>query len=209
MSLSVFQDEVTPLAVNSYLVADSDSGDAVLIGPGEYSPVLARHIAERELRVGLILDTHGHFDHIGGNVDAVEALGAPLVCHRDDAGWLTDAVLCGAAMFGFDDFPLRAPDRMIEDGETLEVGALRIEVIHTPGHTPGGVCFLIEDCLFAGDTLFRNGVGRVDLPGGDEEALWRSIRERLLVLPSATVVYPGHGPTTIIGAEAATNPFLS
>jgi glyoxylase-like metal-dependent hydrolase (beta-lactamase superfamily II) len=207
MTIEIFSTETPPLGVNAYVVSGSDTGDGVVIDPGAFTSELSEYTASRNIRVHYVLNTHGHFDHIGGNADAVAATGAPLVCHRDDASRLTDPVLNGAAMFGVPGTS-PPPDRLVKDGDTLEAGSLGIQVIHTPGHTPGGVCFLIGEDLFSGDTLFAGGVGRVDLPGGNGAELMRSIRDKLLALPPDTRVHPGHGPKTTIGRERVSNPFI-
>ncbi|MDF2627403.1 MAG: putative Zn-dependent hydrolase [Symbiobacteriaceae bacterium] len=196
---------------NCYIIACTETGESAVIDPGADSPWLAETLAEGGLTPGQILLTHGHLDHIGGIASLRKLTAATVAVHGDDATMLTDPMRNGSANFGM---RITAPpaDRMLRDGDVVQVGSLRFTVIHTPGHTPGGCCFYYEGDgghLFAGDTLFAGSIGRTDLAGGDHGALLRSIREKLLPLPADTVVYPGHGPTTSIGDEAEYNPFLS
>jgi hydroxyacylglutathione hydrolase len=207
MGLRIFSDTVTPLSVNAYVVSDEESGDAVVIDPGEFSEPIRDHLRLFSLHVHYILFTHGHFDHIAGADEAASQTRAPLVCHDKDDILFTDPFLNGSALFGLPS-TIRTPRLVTQDGETLEAGNLSFRVIHTPGHTPGGVCYLTGLDLFSGDTLFAGAIGRSDLPGGDGQTLLRSIHDQLLVLPSETSVHPGHGPSTSIGRERDTNPFL-
>jgi len=158
--------------------------------------------------VRLIVDTHAHFDHVAANAAVREATGAPIAIHRLDAAGLTQPpTLFGMSLGG----PVSPPaDRLLEDDEEVVVGDVTLRVLLTPGHTPGGISLLYEPqpAVFSGDALFRLGIGRADLPGGDHETLLRSIRTRLFALPDSTLVYPGHGPATTIGAERAGNPYV-
>ena len=207
MNLKLRTEFVTPLETNAYLVWDEDTKDGVLIDPGEFSHSLRSCIASEQLKIHYILNTHGHFDHIGGNADAARATKAKIVCHKLDAPMLENPMLNGAALFGFV-IPLSKADKTVDDGDVLVAGSIRIRVFHTPGHSAGGVSYYIGSMLFSGDTLFAGGIGRYDLPGGSSEVLLRSIREKLLTLPDDTQVYPGHGPESTIGIERETNPFL-
>lgn len=196
---------------NCYVVGCPETKAAAIIDPGAFSPeevgaVLG--LMEKDgLKATCIVNTHGHIDHIAGNRALKEATGAALLIHRDDAGRLGDGQLNGSFLFGMDIVSPPA-DRLLEDGEAIELGDLRLEVIHTPGHTPGGICLICGDVLFSGDTLFAGSVGRTDLPGGSERVIISSIRDKLLVLPEETSVRPGHGPRTTIGKEKNSNPFL-
>ncbi len=198
-----------PLQTNCYLAVCPLTQQAALIDPGwdDEQPFAA---AERlGATITLILNTHAHFDHIGGNAAAVRRTGALLVVPAGDLSLLR--IKGGADLWGI---PLEAspePDRAVTGGEVLEVGALRFEVLHTPGHTAGHVCYYerAHDVLFDGDVLFSGGIGRADLPGGDFDALMRSIRETILKLPDAVRVFPGHGEATTIGAERESNPWLA
>ncbi|MBI3948827.1 MAG: MBL fold metallo-hydrolase [Armatimonadetes bacterium] len=204
--------EVGPMGNNVYLVVDEESGDAAIIDPGlESDPALDR-ARERGWKVRAIINTHGHFDHVDRDAHFRQQTGAELLIHADDAPMLR-ALPQQAAWFGMSAGPAPAPDRLLRDGDEISVGRIRLRVLHTPGHTPGGVCLLTEPAesspvLFSGDTLFAGSVGRTDFVGGDYATLIRSIRERLLPLPDDTLVYPGHGPETTIGEERRSNPFV-
>lgn len=196
---------------NCYVIGCPATKEAAVIDPGAFSPEEVQGILgllEREgLKARYIINTHGHIDHIAGNRAVKQATGAPILIHADDAGRLGDGQLNGSFLFGLD---IQSPpaDRLLEDGETVELGDFRIKVLHTPGHTPGGVCLLLDGVLFSGDTLFAGSVGRTDLPGGSERAILKSIREKLLVLPDDIMVRPGHGPRTAIGKERQSNPYI-
>jgi glyoxylase-like metal-dependent hydrolase (beta-lactamase superfamily II) len=197
---------------NCYVVACPETRQAAVIDPGAFNPGEVNSILSQLGNNGLtavyVINTHGHIDHIAGNKAIREATGAAILIHRDDAGRLGDGQLNGSFLFGMD---LQSPpaDRLLEDGEDIELGGLRLKVLHTPGHTPGGICLLVDGVLFSGDTLFAGSVGRTDLPGGSERAILESIRGKLMALPDATMVRPGHGPRTTIGREKTDNPFLS
>jgi glyoxylase-like metal-dependent hydrolase (beta-lactamase superfamily II) len=200
---------VGPFAANAYLAACSRTGEAVLVDPGGET---ARVLGLREpggWRVARIFCTHGHIDHVFGAAEAKAATGAPLSLHADDEGWLA-SLPRQAEMFGFD--PVEPPplDERHADGTTFTVGECRAAVIHTPGHTPGSSClwFADERILFTGDTLFAGSVGRTDLPGGDYDALFRSIKEKLFGLGDDVRFYPGHGPSGSVGDERRSNPFV-
>ena len=207
MELEIYADTVTPLQVNAYLAFDPGSRDAVLIDPGEFSERLDEHIQSEGLKVRYVLNTHGHFDHIGGNALSSRKYDAPIVCHLLDAPLLEDLVLNGSTTFALPIEPSQA-DRKVEDGDVLTAGTLTIQVLHTPGHTPGGACYLIGGTLFSGDTLFAGGVGNYEFPGGSRDALMRSIQDKLFTLPGETRVFPGHGPQTTIEREMRSNPYF-
>lgn len=192
---------------NCYILTDRDSRAAAVIDPGCGAEQIMAAIGEAEARVAYIIDTHGHWDHIGNNVAVAEKTGAPILIHRLDAPMLAAPELSLARLFGGDGNGGQAA-RLLTDGDVLELGALRLTVIHTPGHTPGGICLLTEDLLFTGDTLFYLSVGRCDLSGGDHETLIRSLTEKLLPLDDGLRVLPGHGPETNLGEEKARNPFF-
>ena len=196
------------LDTNCWLAADAEGGPLLVIDPAGDAAVLLDAIAGRS--VSVVVLTHGHFDHLGAATAVCTATGAPLAVHRLDAAVVTDSWANGGGMFGFEHVG-PAPDRLLEDGDTVQAGALTLGVLHTPGHTPGCICLYAADALdphlFSGDTLFRGSVGRSDLPGGDGRELSRSIERQLSVLPVATKVHPGHGPDTTIAYEARVNPF--
>lgn len=194
-------------ATNCYVIACGKTGKAAIVDPGQPDPWIRSVVTEQGLQVEWILLTHGHVDHIGGVAWVQEWSGASMLCHPADRPHLQRPELNGSAWWG-DPLPPLQPDRELVDGEELVLGELRLRVIHTPGHTPGGVCFYTPGHLLAGDTLFAGSIGRTDLPGGDTQALVHSIREQLFNLPGETVVYPGHGPTTTIADEREYNPFV-
>ncbi len=199
---------VGPLQTNCYLVTCPVTREAALIDPGWNAPAIRQAIAAREARIKYVLNTHAHFDHIGGNAVFVRETGARLALHEADLPLLRQKG--GADAWAIPIQPSPEPDCLLKPGSVLEVGTLRLEVLFTPGHTPGHVSFFeaAHRSLFDGDVLFKQGIGRADLPGGDLNALLDSIRRVLFALPDDVIVYPGHGPTTTIGEERQLNPWL-
>jgi len=197
-----------PLEVNCYIIGCETTGKAAVIDPGGNVDRILALLKAKNLATEVIINTHGHFDHIGGNRKLQLETGAPLMIHGADRPLLQRSGE-HAALFGLTTDSSPEPTRELEDGEQIPVGELTLTVIHTPGHSPGGICLYVENILVVGDTLFAGSIGRTDLAGGDHNQLIRSIRERLLVLPDATRVYPGHGPQTTIGQEKLYNPFLA
>ena len=197
---------------NCTIVACGDTKDAVVIDPGGEVERIAEIVGHYDLTVRAIIHTHAHLDHIYCTRDVKQAHGGAICLHEGDA-FLYDGFAVQAAMFGWQPRPTLPVDRWIVHGDRVDLGNRGLSVIHTPGHTPGSVCFELVDpdagrLLFAGDTLFKRSVGRTDLPGGDRAALARSIKDRLYTLDLDTVVIPGHGPTTTLGDEARGNPFV-
>lgn len=200
---------VGPLQTNCYLVTCPQTGAAALIDPGWKDGAIGAAISARGADVRYVINTHAHWDHIGGNAHYVAATGARLAIHADDLPLLRRSG--GAEAWGIPLQPSPEPDMLLEPGQVIEVGSLRFEVLFTPGHSPGHVSLYeaAQRALFDGDVLFRRGIGRTDLVGGDAGLLARSIRETLFALPDDVVVYPGHGPATTIGEERVHNPWMA
>lgn len=177
---------VGQIAANCYIFGCANTKEAAVIDPGAEDGLIKKRISALGLKPIYVINTHGHGDHTGAN----SKMGLPVLIHAADSRYLMNS----------------PASRLLEDGETIEVGELTLEVIHTPGHTPGSICLKCDEVIFTGDTLFAEGYGRTDLPGGVEYKLIKSIRERLLTLPDETKVYPGHGPATTIGHEKGHNP---
>ena len=196
------------VGTNCYFAINEATKECLIIDPGDNADALEEKIRQGGLTPAAILLTHGHFDHIMGVEGLKEAFQIPVYVHEDDAEMLRRPDLNAGAMIGVQ-VSLTA-DELLRDGDELNLAGMKLRVLHTPGHTPGGVCFYFpeEEVLFSGDTLFCESVGRTDLPGGSMGALMRSIKERVLKLPDLTVVYTGHGEPTQIGSEKRNNPFL-
>ena len=200
--------QVGQLASNCYVVGCDRTKQGLVIDPGADASKIRRAIDEAGLEIGLIVLTHYHFDHIEAVGPLQEGTGATVAIHAQEAELLKDP----PALFRFfqPEIPTLQADRLLQDEERLTIGDLEIVVLHTPGHSPGGISLHIpsEKVVFSGDTLFREGIGRTDFPGGDMRTLAASIRERLYTLDEETVVYSGHGPKTTIGWEKRNNPFV-
>ncbi len=201
---------VGSLEANCYIVARAEGADSIVIDPGAEAGKIMGRMKAHGLTPAAIVNTHAHVDHMGADLAIRKEAGAevPLAIHKDDAGALTNAEMNLAAFVGVD-AGAPVPDQLLSDGGVVEAGGICLEVVHTPGHTPGGICLLAGKHLFTGDTLFAGGVGRTDLPGGSWKTLMESIREKLLCLDDDIRIYPGHGPESTIGAERRTNAFLA
>ena len=208
MPLEILTLPLGELQTNCFIAADAETKAAAVIDPGSDAPQVIAALEARQWSLKYILLTHAHFDHIGAVADLVDATGAPVALHADDLILLHH--LGGATLFGYRIRPSPEPSLLLQPGQVIEVGQLRFTVLFVPGHTLGHVAFHEPQAkaVFSGDVLFRQGVGRTDLPGGDMQTLLTSIHDQLLVLPDETTVYPGHGPATTIGAERRANPFL-
>ena len=192
---------------NTWLLWDDESLEAFLVDPAAPSGDLLKRIRELNLRVSFIINTHGHGDHIGGNAWFKQELSCRVMIHPADAHMLTDNRQNLSEYMGT---PLvcQPADVLAEEGMDLSLGKHQVRIIHTPGHTPGCICLLVEKFLISGDTLFELSIGRTDFPGGSHTQIMNSIKHKLFVLPDDTVVFPGHGPRTSIGLEKKNNPFV-
>jgi glyoxylase-like metal-dependent hydrolase (beta-lactamase superfamily II) len=200
---------VGPLHCNCTILGDEVTREALVVDPGDNLPEILSRLQKHGLTVRQIVVTHAHIDHVGGAAQLRKLTGAPVVMNQQDLG-LLGMMEMQAGWLGVPTPQVAPPDASAEDGLTIGLAALPAQVLHTPGHTPGSICLLFSNqhLLLAGDTLFAGSIGRTDLPGGDGQQILRSLRERLLVLPDATRVVPGHGPETTIGEERQSNPFL-
>jgi hydroxyacylglutathione hydrolase len=210
MAIAVTCLTVSQLAENAYLVGCDETKEAIFIDPGDEPARLLKAAEDGGFKVVKIVNTHGHFDHVGAVMAIKDALEVPFYLHKEDEP-LLERLLQVGPMFGIGDGRLPVVDHYLEVGQTVEVGNLSAEVLFTPGHSPGHVSlhFADEGCIFSGDVLFAGSIGRTDLPGGSIAVLMRSIEQVLLALPAETVVYTGHGPATTIGHEKTNNPFLT
>ena len=198
---------VGELMVNSYIVAWKETLDAVVIDPGGEAERILDRIQELNLNINAIINTHGHGDHIGGNGEMVEALGKPLMIGRYDAVMLTDSMKNMSAPFGM---PATSPpaDKLLDEGDVIEIGDGKLNIFHTPGHSPGSIVLAGDGFAFVGDLLFEGSIGRTDFPGGSFDTLVKMVREKVFPLGDACIVLPGHGPETTVGEERRSNPFL-
>lgn len=199
---------VGALETNCYLAYCEETRACAVIDPGADHEKIVAAIANLELKPVIVLNTHGHVDHIGANTDIIQKYAVPLAMHKADTGMLqvSDHIELSLLLGARDSPP---PDRLLAEGDEIAVGTFSLRVIHTPGHTPGSIGLLTDAVLFSGDTLFCGGVGRTDLPGGSWKDLETSIRERILTLPGDTIVLPGHGPWTTVEQERGSNPSLT
>jgi hydroxyacylglutathione hydrolase len=200
-----------PFAENTYVVWRPDRKDALVIDPGLEPESIIEFLEREQLQPALLLNTHGHGDHIGGNAALKQAFPeAPLIIGANDERLLTDSMANMSAPFGM---PVVSPpaDRLVREGDVIDAAGIRLEVLDLPGHSPGHVVFIVREdpvIVFGGDVLFRDGIGRYDFPGSDGRLLVNGIRGKLFVLPDSTVVYPGHGPVTTVGHEKRNNPYV-
>jgi len=199
---------VGPLQVNCFIVADEKTKEAVVIDPGDDAADILKLIKEKDLKVKYIVNTHGHFDHIGANKAVKEATGAEILIHEADAPLMAKAAQQSSA-FGMRAVSSPPADRFVKDGDVITAGEIALKVVHTPGHSQGGISLLEQGVAFTGDSLFAGSIGRTDFPGGDLKTLLRSIKKNLMTLPDDTKVFSGHGPASTIGDEREENPFLN
>ena len=199
---------VGPLQVNCFILADEKTKDAVVIDPGDDAGDILKVIKDKGLKVKYIVNTHGHFDHVGANKAVKEVTGAELLIHEGDAQMLASAPKQSRA-FGLNTAASPPADRYVKHGDVISAGEISLKVLHTPGHSPGGISLLEQGMVFTGDALFAGSIGRSDLTGGDLMTLLGSIKTNLMTLPDDTKVFSGHGPASTIGEERAENPFLN
>jgi glyoxylase-like metal-dependent hydrolase (beta-lactamase superfamily II) len=198
---------VGSLQVNCYILGCEKTKEAVVIDPGDNSDRIARVLDEKGLKLKYIINTHAHFDHVGGNAGLKRKLKAQIMLHEDD-NFLFERLKKQADIFGYDVEQSPPADILLKDNDKIRFGELELDVMHTPGHSPGGISLKINNVVFTGDTLFSRSIGRTDLPGGSYEHLIRSIKERLFTLDDKTIVYPGHGESSTIGQEKSDNPYF-
>lgn len=198
---------VGPMEANCYILYNPDKREGLIIDPGAEGSHLIKFIKQEEISINYIVNTHGHPDHIGANRKIKEHTNAPILIHQYDAPMLAKS----GSVLSFI-FPLEssspAADTFIKDGDLIECAGMKLKVLHTPGHTPGGISLLTDDSIFTGDTLFSGSIGRSDLPGGSPEVLLNSIK-KILSLDENLIVYPGHGPATTVSQELHSNPFIT
>jgi len=195
------------MEANCYILYNPDKKEGLIIDPGAEGARLIKFIEQEKICINYIINTHGHPDHIGANRKIKEYTNAPILIHEYDAPMLTRS---GSVLSLI--FPLEssspAADTFVKDGDLIECAEMKLKVLHTPGHTPGGISLLLDDAIFTGDTLFSGSVGRFDLPGGSEEVLLNSIK-KILSLDENLIIYPGHGPSTTVSEELRSNPFIT
>jgi hydroxyacylglutathione hydrolase len=200
---------VGPLETNCYVIWDARSHEAAIIDPGGDKVAISDCVASNHLRVKYVLLTHGHPDHCFVAGDVAHEYGAEIAMHSADIEQIEGGLALAELFYDVSSFTRFSPSRLLEDGDVLTLGDSVIEVIHTPGHSPGGLCFVTDAGVFCGDTVFAGSIGRTDFPGGSHAEIIGSINAKLLSMKDETPLYPGHGPSTTVGRERATNPFLT
>jgi hydroxyacylglutathione hydrolase len=198
---------VGPMMSNCFILGCDRSLEAAVIDPGDEADRILFSLAESKLKVKYIINTHGHFDHVGGNKRLKDATDADILIHSGDAQMLGD-LASDAASIGMRTENSPPPDRMVDDGDLITFGDITLTVLHTPGHSPGGISLYADGVVFAGDSLFAGSIGRTDFPGGGHDLLLSSIRKKLFVFGDDVRVLTGHGPETTIGREKRFNPFV-
>lgn len=205
--LNYFQLNVGPLGTNCYIPYCDTTQEALVIDPGGDVKMILHLLQQKELTLVGIVNTHGHADHIAANGLLKDATQVPVMIHPQDADMLTSPNRNLSTWLGAE-VSLYPADRLLSEGDVVRFGTCELAVLHTPGHTAGGICLVGGGVVFCGDTLFQESIGRTDFPGGSYGQLITSIQKKLLTLPDATIVLPGHGPQTSIGWERSHNPFI-
>ena len=201
--------EVRPFMSNCYIVGSEKGRDGMIIDPGSEAEAILGTVEQLGLSISLIVATHSHMDHIGAVARVKEATGAEFAMHEADTGGLMQSLGRRLGpLLGGSFRPPPQPDRLLQDGDVIRLGDLNFTVLHTPGHSPGGICLYGHGVVFCGDTLFNFSIGRSDFPGCSYEQLLEGISTKLMTLPDETKVFPGHGPATTIGVEREWNPYL-
>lgn len=198
---------VGPIMANCFIVGCQETMQAAIIDPGDEAEKILQSVNDSNLEVKTIINTHGHFDHVSANKGIHAATNAPILIHALDAPML-EHISASAANWGLSAENSPVPERTLNDGDTIVFGRITLKVLHTPGHTPGGISLFAEGHVFVGDTLFAGSIGRTDFPGGDFATLKSSIQDKLFTLGDDVRVYTGHGPETTIGHEKQHNPFV-
>lgn len=199
---------VGPMMSNCFILGCDQTREAAVIDPGDDTDRILFTLAESKLAAKYIINTHGHFDHVGGNQRMKHATGAEILIHPEDAPMLNMIAASGAS-FGMHTENSPPPDRLLADGEGIDFGKISARVLHTPGHSPGSISLYTDSVVFVGDALFAGSIGRTDFPGGDHDLLIASIQNKLFALGDDVRVFTGHGPETTIGREKRYNPFVS
>lgn len=198
---------VGPMEANCYILYNPDKRAGLIIDPGAEGSHLIKFIKQEKISINYIVNTHGHPDHIGANRKIKEHTNAPILIHQYDAPMLAKSGSVLSLIFPLESSSPLA-DTFIKDGDLIECAGMKLKVLHTPGHTPGGISLLIDDSIFTGDTLFSGSIGRSDLPGGSPQVLLNSIK-KILSLDENLIIYPGHGPSTTVRQELHSNPFIT
>lgn len=199
---------VGPMQVNCYILASGQGRPAIIIDPGEQARKIKQALDKHSLSPAFIINTHGHYDHIGAD----DKFGVPVYIHAEDLALLKSPQLNLSGLFALP-YEVKSRIQTLKDNQVIELEDIKLEVLHMPGHTPGGIALRLlnpaDKIVFTGDTLFCQGIGRSDLAGGDEALLIKSIKEKLLTLADDTIIYPGHGPSSTIGEERRGNPYIA
>ena len=202
--------ETGPIMTNCYILGDSETKQAFVVDPGGHVGAIRSALDRHDLECKYIVNTHAHFDHVGGNAELKKATSAEILIHAIEADLLTSLSQQGQ-VFGISLEDSPPADRTIDEGDVIELGAIKLEVLHTPGHSPGSISLVVtgEEKILVGDLVFQGSIGRTDLPGGSMQSLVDNVKKKIFKHPDDTKLYPGHGPATTVGVEKRTNPFLT